>query len=178
VQGFFELFATVLVAIMFHQMGVVSTETATRLIYRDAILYLSGGIIGTGDHWDFTGQGTLNMGLASCFSALEVVPLTLLTLDAWDFIKLRKTQCSASGHDLAAMVVWQSMLRNGVMPKGPSILTRVPSGTALKTHLKAVSRMRVATIRSGSWGALASEKVRVLPSGSVCGGSMSIRSID
>jgi nitric oxide reductase subunit B len=32
------------------------------------------------------------MGLASCFSALEVVPLTLLTLDAWDFINLRKSQ--------------------------------------------------------------------------------------
>lgn len=92
VEGFFEIFATVLVAIMFHQMGVVSAKTATRLIYLDAILYLTGGIIGTGHHWYFTGQGTLNMGLASCFSALEVVPLTLLTLDAWDFINLRKTQ--------------------------------------------------------------------------------------
>jgi nitric oxide reductase subunit B len=58
---------------MFHQMGVVSTKTATRLIYLDAILYLSGWIIGTGHHWYFTGQGTLNMGLASCFSALEVL---------------------------------------------------------------------------------------------------------
>ena len=106
VEGFFELFATVLVAIMFHQMGVVSTKTATRLIYLDAILYLSGGIIGTGHHWYFTGQGTLNMGLAACFSALEVVPLTLLTLDAWDFIKLRKAQCSACGHDLAWGQKW------------------------------------------------------------------------
>jgi len=106
VEGFFELFATVLVAIMFHQMGVVSTKTATRLIYLDAILYLSGGIIGTGHHWYFTGQGTLNMGLAACFSAMEVVPLTLLTLDAWDFIKLRKQQCSACGRELAANQKW------------------------------------------------------------------------
>src|ERR1019366_9907840 len=53
---------------MFHQMGVVSTKTATRLIYLDAILYLSGGIIGPNHHWYFTGQGTLNMGLASCFT--------------------------------------------------------------------------------------------------------------
>ena len=97
VEGFFELFATVLVAVMFHQMGLVSTKTATRLIYLDAILYLSGGIIGTGHHWYFTGQGTLNMGLAACFSALEVVPLTLLTLDAWDFIKLKNRQCSTCG---------------------------------------------------------------------------------
>ena len=99
VEGFFELFATVLVAVMFHQMGLVSTKTATRLIYLDAILYLGGGIIGTGHHWYFTGQGTLNMGLASCFSALEVVPLTLLTLDAWDFIRLKNQACSDCGQD-------------------------------------------------------------------------------
>jgi len=103
VEGFFEIFATVLVAIMLHQMGVVSTRTATHLIYLDAILYLTGGIIGTGHHWYFTGQGTLNMGLASCFSALEVVPLTLLTLDAWDFINLRKAQ---RGQDMASGQKW------------------------------------------------------------------------
>ena len=110
VEGFFELFATVLVAIMFYQMGVVSTKTAARLIYLDAILYLSGGIIGTGHHWYFTGEGTLNMGLAACFSALEVVPLTLLTLDAWDFIKLRKAQCSEGGHDLVWGQKWSIYL--------------------------------------------------------------------
>ena len=106
VEGFFELFATVLVAIMFYQLGVVSTKTATRLIYLDAILYLGGGIIGTGHHWYFTGQGALNMGLASCFSAMEVVPLTLLTLDAWDFIKLRKAKCSECGQDMAWSQKW------------------------------------------------------------------------
>jgi nitric oxide reductase subunit B len=93
VEGFFELFATVLVAVMFVILGLVTTRTATRVIYLDAILYLAGGIVGTGHHWYFTGQGTLNMGLAACFSALEVVPLTLLTLDAWDFIRLRERRC-------------------------------------------------------------------------------------
>jgi nitric oxide reductase subunit B len=88
VEGFFELFATVLVAIMFCQLKLVTTRTATRLVYLDAILYLGGGIIGTGHHWYFTGQGTLTMALSACFSAMEVVPLALLTLDAWDFIKL------------------------------------------------------------------------------------------
>ncbi|MDL2718002.1 MAG: cbb3-type cytochrome c oxidase subunit I [Acidobacteriota bacterium] len=93
VEGFFELFATVLVAVMFVVLGLVTARTATRVIYLDAILYLAGGIVGTGHHWYFTGQGTLNMGLAACFSALEVVPLTLLTLDAWDFIRLRERRC-------------------------------------------------------------------------------------
>jgi len=105
VEGFFELFATVLVAIMFRQIGLVTTRTATRLVYLDAILFLTGGIVGTGHHWYFTGQGTLNMGLAACFSALEVVPLTLLTLDASGFIQLRKRAGSGNG-DLASKHQW------------------------------------------------------------------------
>ncbi len=106
VEGFFELFATVLVATMFHQMGLVSVTTATRVVYLDAILYLGAGIIGTGHHWYFTGQGTLNMGLASAFSAMEVVPLTLLTLDAWDFVRIKDRPCADCGKSFAGGQMW------------------------------------------------------------------------
>ena len=106
VEGFFELFATVLVAIIFRQLGLVTTRTATRLVYLDAILFLTGGIVGTGHHWYFTGQGTLNMGLAACFSALEVVPLTLLTLDAAGFIQLRRRAAAEHQASLAAKHKW------------------------------------------------------------------------
>jgi nitric oxide reductase subunit B len=106
VEGFFELFATVLVAIIFRQLGLVTARTATRLVYLDAILFLTGGIVGTGHHWYFTGQGTLNMGLASCFSALEVVPLTLLTLDASGFIQLRRRAAAEDRASLAARHKW------------------------------------------------------------------------
>ena len=106
VEGFFELFATVLVAIMFLHIGLITRRTATRLVYLDAILFLGGGIIGTGHHWYFTGQGTLNMGLAACFSALEVVPLTLLTLDASGFIRLRNRAASNEASDMASKQKW------------------------------------------------------------------------
>jgi nitric oxide reductase subunit B len=106
VEGFFELFATTLVAVMFFQMGLVDATTATRVVYLDAILYLGAGIVGTGHHWYFTGQGTLNMGLAACFSAMEVVPLTLLTLDAWDFVSLRHRRCPECGQAFAARQRW------------------------------------------------------------------------
>lgn len=106
VEGFFELFATVLVAVMFLEMGLVSAKSATRLVYLDAILFLGGGIVGTGHHWYFTGQGTLNMGLAACFSALEVIPLTLLTLEAWDFVRLRDRRCEDCGTPFAAHQIW------------------------------------------------------------------------
>ena len=43
VEGFFELFATVLVAVMFFQMGLVTAKSATRVVYLDAILYLGAG---------------------------------------------------------------------------------------------------------------------------------------
>ncbi len=88
VEGFFELFVTVLVAVTFYQLGLVRRIHVVRVIYLDAILFLSGGIIGTAHHWYWTGQTNLTMALAAMFSALEVVPLTLLTLDAWDFMKL------------------------------------------------------------------------------------------
>lgn len=101
VEGFFELFVTVMVAAIFFKLGIVSQITATRVVYLDAILYLSSGIVGTGHHWYWTGQSNVTMALAAVFSALEVVPLTLLTLDAWDFIKITRT----GGADAPAGVV-------------------------------------------------------------------------
>ena len=95
VEGFFELFVTVLVAVTFYQLGIVRRINVIRIIYLDAILFLSGGIIGTAHHWYWTGQANFTMALAAMFSALEVVPLTLLTLDAWDFIKLTGTPDTA-----------------------------------------------------------------------------------
>jgi nitric oxide reductase subunit B len=90
VEGFFELFATVMVAIIFFILGIVSKKTALRVIYLDAILYMAGGLVGTGHHWYWTGLANPTMAFGAVFSALEVVPLTLLTLDAWDFIKLTR----------------------------------------------------------------------------------------
>ncbi|MDD5560469.1 cbb3-type cytochrome c oxidase subunit I [Candidatus Methylomirabilis sp.] len=93
VEGFLELFVTVMVALIFFQLGVISHANVERVIYLDAILYLGSGIIGTGHHWYWTGQTTITMALSAVFSAMEVVPLTLLTLDAWDFIQLTESQC-------------------------------------------------------------------------------------
>ncbi len=101
VEGFFELFVTVMVAAIFFKLGIVSQITATRVVYLDAILYLASGIVGTGHHWYWTGQSNVTMALAAVFSALEVVPLTLLTLDAWDFIKITR----GGGADAPAGVV-------------------------------------------------------------------------
>ncbi len=90
VEGFFELFATTMVAVLFYNMRLVSENTAKRVIYLDAILFLGAGIIGTGHHWYWTGQTTISMALSAVFSSMEVVPLILLTLDATAFINLTR----------------------------------------------------------------------------------------
>ncbi|MEI9479877.1 MAG: cbb3-type cytochrome c oxidase subunit I, partial [Deltaproteobacteria bacterium] len=80
VEGFFELFVTTMVAILFYKLKMVTRLTATRIIYFDAILFLGAGIIGTAHHWYWTGQSNITLAFAAMFSAMEVVPLTLLTL--------------------------------------------------------------------------------------------------
>ena len=112
VEGFFEFFVTVIVALILFQLGLVRRITAVRVIYLDAILYFGGGLIGTAHHWYFTGQTELAMALGATVSALEVVPLTLLTLDAWDFYRLtRRESAPAFRHRwtfffLMAVGVW------------------------------------------------------------------------
>jgi nitric oxide reductase subunit B len=106
VEGFFELFATVMVAMIFYLLGMVTRKTAARVIYLDAILFLASGIVGTGHHWYWTGQSNITMALAAMFSALEVVPLTLLTLDAWDFIKLTRSKCDICGEVISIPHKW------------------------------------------------------------------------
>ena len=106
VEGFFELFVTTMVAVLFYKLGMVTRQTATRVIYLDAILFLGGGIIGTAHHWYWTGQSNITMALAAMFSAMEVIPLTLLTLDAWDFIKLSRGKCDICGKEISVPHKW------------------------------------------------------------------------
>lgn len=87
VEGFFEFFATTIVALLFYQLGITRRNVALKIIYFDAILYFAGGLVGTGHHWYFNGQSQFNMAASALVSALEVVPLTLLTLEAWSFIR-------------------------------------------------------------------------------------------
>ena len=106
VEGFFEFFATTVVALTFYQLGLTRRNVALRVIYLDAILYFAGGLMGTGHHWYFTGQTNVNMALSALFSVLEVVPLTLLTLDAWDFVRTTRGDGDACGKAIAIPHKW------------------------------------------------------------------------
>ena len=106
VEGFFEVFATVMVAIMFFKLGLVEKITATRIIYLDAVLFLGAGILGTGHHWYWNGQTSVSMAISASFSALEVVPLILLTLEASDFAKLMRSKTDENGNKISFPHKW------------------------------------------------------------------------
>jgi nitric oxide reductase subunit B len=88
VEDFLELFTTVLVAYIFVLLGVVRERVAMVVIYLDIILYSVGGVIGTLHHVYFSGTPAAVMAMGAFFSAAEVIPLTLLTLEAWSFMRL------------------------------------------------------------------------------------------
>lgn len=106
VEGFFEFFATTVVALTLFQLGLTRRNTALRVIYLDAILYFGGGLIGTGHHWYFNGLSQFNMAMSAMFSVLEVVPLTLLTLDAWDFVRTTRGDRDTSDRPIAVPHKW------------------------------------------------------------------------
>jgi nitric oxide reductase subunit B len=96
VEDFLELFTTILVAYIFVLLGVVHERAALRMIYLDIVLYSAGGMVGTMHHVYFSGEPALHMALGAFFSAAEVIPLTLLTLEAWSFLQLGTAQGAKS----------------------------------------------------------------------------------
>jgi nitric oxide reductase subunit B len=90
VEGFFEVFATVVIAFLFTRLKLLEIRTATRAVLFSTTIFLSGGIIGTFHHLYFTGAGAGVIALGAVFSALEVVPLTLIGYEAWENLRLAR----------------------------------------------------------------------------------------
>jgi len=82
VEGFFEVFASVVIAFVFMRLKLVGPRIAAASALLAATIFLSGGIIGTLHHLYFAGTPTVALAWGSVFSALEVVPLTLIGFDA------------------------------------------------------------------------------------------------
>jgi len=90
VEGFFEVFATVVIAFLFAKLNLISIKTAGQATVLSATIFLSGGIIGTLHHLYFSGTPMVVLALGSVFSALEVVPLMFVGYEAWENIKLSR----------------------------------------------------------------------------------------
>ena len=90
VEGFFEVFATVVIAFLFVRLGLLPVRLATAAALFSTNVFLAGGIIGTFHHLYFTGTPTAVLALGATFSALEVVPLVLLGFEAYHNLKISK----------------------------------------------------------------------------------------
>ena len=92
VEGFFEVFATTVIAFLFTRMGLLNLRSATTATLLATSIFLSGGIVGTMHHLYFTGTPTSVLALGAVFSALEIVPLTLIGFEAYENLSLSRAR--------------------------------------------------------------------------------------
>jgi len=92
VEGYFEVFATVVIAFLFAKLRVIRAESAAQAALLSGAIYLSGGIIGTLHHLYFAGTPTVAIAFGSVFSALEIVPLLLVGHEAVANIRRSKAR--------------------------------------------------------------------------------------
>jgi len=90
VEGFFEVFATVVIAFLFARLGLVRMAMATRAALFSTVIFLSGGILGTFHHLYFSGTPKTVIALGASFSALECVPLVLIGFEAVRNLRMAK----------------------------------------------------------------------------------------
>ncbi len=83
VEGVFEVFAVVVTGYLMTAMGLVEARSTMRALYFQLTILLGSGVIGTGHHFYWTGAPHVWMALGAVFSALEVIPLTLLVYEAY-----------------------------------------------------------------------------------------------
>ncbi|MGC3998659.1 MAG: nitric-oxide reductase large subunit [Anaeromyxobacter sp.] len=96
VENFFEVFATVALAFILSRIGAVGVKAAQRATHFSILLYLGAGIIGTFHHLYFTGSPLFITALGATFSALEIVPLTLLGFEVFENLKLARSGGNAT----------------------------------------------------------------------------------
>ncbi|MCH8612412.1 cbb3-type cytochrome c oxidase subunit I [Arsenicicoccus dermatophilus] len=118
VEGFFEVFATTVIAFLFSRLGLIRSSSATTSVISSTTIFLAGGIIGTAHHLYFTGSPSPVLALGAAFSALEVVPLALMGFEAFRNLRLLKVREWVAGYRWAiyffVSVSFWNMLGAGV----------------------------------------------------------------
>jgi nitric oxide reductase subunit B len=92
VEGFFEVFATVVIAFLFTRLGLIRAASAARAALFSSTIFLAGGILGTFHHLYFTGTPVAVLAIGASFSALEIVPLTLVGFEAYETLAKTKAR--------------------------------------------------------------------------------------
>ena len=87
-ECFFEVFTTMIIACYMVFMGLVSRQGAIRVIYLATLLFLGSGLLGISHNFYWNAKPAALMAMGSVFSTLQVIPLVLLTLEVWKFVRV------------------------------------------------------------------------------------------
>ncbi|WP_070119791.1 nitric-oxide reductase large subunit [Bacillus marinisedimentorum] len=90
VEGIFEVFAVVIIGFLLVQMNLVTKKSTVRALYFQLTILLGSGVIGIGHHYYYNGSAEAWIALGAVFSALEVIPLTLLVLEAYEQYRMMR----------------------------------------------------------------------------------------
>jgi nitric oxide reductase subunit B len=94
-EAFFEVFTTIVAGYLMVIMGLVNTASVIRVVYLATLLFLGSGLLGIAHNFYWNAKPVATLALGSVFSTMQVVPLLLLTVEAWRFRNL--TQSSETG---------------------------------------------------------------------------------
>ncbi|HEX9143790.1 MAG TPA: cbb3-type cytochrome c oxidase subunit I [Candidatus Binatia bacterium] len=92
VEGAWELVAAALTAWILIKITGVPRETVEKWLYVELGLFLFTGIAGTGHHYYWLGAPKYWLWVGGVFSALEPVPILLMLVDAWHYVRNRTGQ--------------------------------------------------------------------------------------
>src|SRR5690606_36056034 len=84
VERAFEVFAVAVISLIFVRLGLVRGKSATINVLFATIVFMAGGVLGMFHHLYFAGVTTGVIALGASIPALEVVPLALIGLEAYD----------------------------------------------------------------------------------------------
>jgi nitric oxide reductase subunit B len=83
VEVTFEVFTTVIVSFLLTEMGLITRKAAERSTFIAVMLFFLTATIGIGHNFYWIAKPTGVIALGSAFSTTQVLPLILLTLEAW-----------------------------------------------------------------------------------------------
>lgn len=96
-ECFFEVFTTVIIAYYMVMTGLVSQTSATRVVFFATILFLGSGLLGISHNFYWNAKPEPMLAIGAVFSTLQVVPLIMLTLEAWRFRQMPKHALKKAG---------------------------------------------------------------------------------
>ena len=88
VEGIFEVFAVVVIGFLLVRMNLVTRKSTIKSLYFQITILLGSGVLGIGHHYYYNGSAEIWIAIGSVFSALEIIPLTLLILEAYSQYKM------------------------------------------------------------------------------------------